>query len=330
MNIPISSSTLLAILAGFLLDYILGDPQNPYHPVRFLGWMNSMGVRLYNRLQPKRNLSQFLYGALMALVIVILTYLGAAGLIKLLHGLNFWLGFAAEAVLCYFIIASKCLYTESMKIHSALSREDLTGAREILSTIVGRDTKDLGQEKIAKATVETVAENLSDGVIAPLFYLFLGGVPLGFAYKAINTLDSMVGYKNDTFMYLGKFSARLDDAVNFIPARLSALLMLVSTGLLGFDFKNALKIYARDRYNHLSPNSAHTESVCAGALNIQLGGPSNYHGKLVYKPTIGDENHKAMVSDIKSANKLMIVSSALFLVIGTAIVLILHRGANNV
>lgn len=330
MNIPISSSTLLAILAGFLLDYILGDPQNPYHPVRFLGWMNTLGIKLYNKLRPKRNLPQFFYGTLMAIVIVTLTYLGVFALIKLFHAINFWLGFAVEAVLSYFIIASKCLYTESMKIYAALCREDLTGAREILSTIVGRETKHLGQEKIVKATVETVAENLSDGVIAPLFYLFLGGVPLGFAYKAINTLDSMVGYKNDTFMYLGKFSARLDDVANFIPARLSALLMLVSAGLLGFDLKNALKIYARDRYNHLSPNSAQTESVCAGALNIQLGGTSTYHGELVNKPTIGDEHRQAMLSDIKSANKLMMASSVLFLVIGAAIILILLRGANNV
>lgn len=322
MNIPISSATLFAILTGFLLDFILGDPQNPYHPVRFLGWMNTIGIRLYNKLSPKRNITQFFYGTLMAVVIISLTYLGVFALIKFLHLLNFWLGFAAEAVLCYFIIASKCLYTESMKIHSALCREDLISARKILSTIVGRDTKDLGQEKIVKATVETVAENLSDGVIAPLFYLFLGGVPLGFAYKAINTLDSMVGYKNDTFMYLGKFSARFDDVVNFIPARLAAMLMLVSAGLLGFDFKNALKIYARDRYNHLSPNSAHTESVCAGALNIQLGGSGTYHGKLVNKPTIGDEHRQAMLIDIKSANKLMMASAVLFLVIGAAIILL--------
>lgn len=322
MNIPISTATLFAILAGFMLDYIFGDPQNPYHPVRFLGWMNTLGIKLYHKLCPKRNSMQFIYGTFMALIIIALTYAGVFVLIKMLHVVSFWLGFAAEAILSYFIIASKCLSTESMRIHSAIDGEDLIGAREILSTIVGRETKQLDQEKIIKATVETVAENLSDGVIAPLFYLFIGGVPLGFAYKAVNTLDSMVGYKNDTFMYLGKFSARLDDAVNFIPARLSAILMLASSFLLGFDLKNALKIYIRDRYNHLSPNSAHTESVCAGALNIQLGGPSTYHGKLVTKPTIGDHNRQVKLSDIQSVNKLMQVSSVLFLVMGAVIILI--------
>lgn len=322
MSFPISKATLCAILAGFMLDYILGDPQNPYHPVRFLGWMNTLGIRLYNRLRPQGKLTQFLYGTFMAVIIIALTYGGIFALIKLLHLVSFWLGFAVEAILSYFIIASRCLNTESMRIHSALVREDLEGAREILSTIVGRDTKQLDHEKIIKATVETVAENLSDGVIAPLFYLFIGGVPLGFAYKAVNTLDSTVGYKNEMFMYLGKFSARLDDAANFIPARLSALLMLISAGVMGFDLKNALKIYARDRYNHLSPNSAHTESVCAGALNIQLGGPSTYHGKLVAKPTIGDYNRQVQLADIKSVNKLMQASSVLFLVIGAAIVLI--------
>jgi len=320
---PISQATLFAIISGFLLDCILGDPQNLYHPVRFLGWLITMALKLYNRLRPKGNLTKFLYGLLMAVVTVSLTYLGVWALIKLLHRFNFWFGFAAEAVLSYFIIASQALYRESMKIHSALGRDDLAGAREILSTIVGRDTEHLGQEKIVKATVETIAENLSDGVIAPLFYLFLGGVPLGFAYKAINTLDSMVGYKDDTFMYLGKFSARLDDAANLIPARLAALFMIIAAGLLRLDIKNAVKIYIRDRYNHLSPNSAQTEAVCAGALNIQLGGPSTYQGMLVHKPAIGDAHRKAMVSDIKSANRLMVVSSVLFLVIGVTIILIL-------
>ena len=195
--------------------------------------------------------------------------------------------------------------TETMKVYEKLKKDDLVGARKAVSYLVGRDTEHLTKEEVAKATVETIAENTSDGVIAPLFFIAIGGAPLGMAYKAINTLDSMVGYRNETYEYLGKCSARCDDLVNLIPARISALLMVGVSVLLGYDGRKAMEVYARDRYKHLSPNSAQTESVVAGALNIQLGGTHTYFGKPVVKPTIGDDIRQIEWMDIKRTNYMM-------------------------
>lgn len=318
---PINNTTLAAILLGFLLDCVIGDPQNPYHPIRFLGFLNTMGLKLYRKIKIHSNKIQFLYGMVMTAVIVTVTYFLAMGIIVFFYSLHFAAGFVMEVLLCYFLIAAKALYQESMKVSKKLKEGQTEDARKALSYIVGRDTKNLPEEKIVKAAVETVAENLSDGVVAPLLFLFLGGVPLGFAYKAVNTLDSMIGYKNEDYFYLGKFAARIDDVVNLIPARLSALFMIIAALLTGKDIKNAVKIYKRDRYHHLSPNSAHTEAVCAGALNIELGGSSMYQGKIVEKLTIGDNNRRAVISDILSANQLMYVSGVLALLMGTVIVL---------
>ena len=305
----INKMTFLAIILGFIIDCILGDPQNPFHPIRFLGYINNTGIKIYDKLKIQKPKLQFIYGMVMNIIILIFIFLLFIFIINIFYKINFYLGFIFEVLMCYFIIAPKCLYIESMKIYNQLKNKDIENARLYLSYIVGRDTKNLEEEKIIKATVETISENLSDGVIAPLIYLFLGGVPLGMVYKAINTLDSMVGYKNEKFMYLGKFSARLDDIANFIPARISAMLMLISTFIVRLNFKNACKIYFRDRYNHLSPNSAHTEAVCAGALSIQLGGASTYKGKVVEKKTIGDNIKKPQVQDIVLANKLMYIST---------------------
>ena len=251
----------------------------------------------------------------MNIVIISLVFLLFTFFVNIFYRLNFYLGVIFESVMSYFIIAPKCLYKESMKIYKELKNNNIKNARVYLSYIVGRDTENLEEEKIIKATVETISENLSDGVIAPLIFLAIGGVPLGMVYKAINTLDSMVGYKNEKFIYFGKFSARLDDVVNFIPARFSAMLMIISSFIAKLNFKNAIKIYIRDRYNHLSPNSAHTEAVCAGALEIQLGGTSTYKGKVVEKKTIGYNIRKANIEDILLANKLMYISTIIFIII---------------
>ena len=207
--------------------------------------------------------------------------------------------------MCYFIIAPRALKDESMLVYLRLNDSDIEGARKYLSYIVGRDTAELGIPEIVKAAVETVAENLGDGVIAPLLFILLGGAPLGFAYKAVNTLDSMIGYRNEEFEYFGKFAARLDDVVNFVPARLSAILMILGSVFVGGDVKSAVKIYIRDRRNHKSPNSAHTEAVCAGALGLRLGGDNYYKGILVHKPTIGDNINEPEPKHIIAANRLM-------------------------
>ena len=217
--------------------------------------------------------------------------------------------------MCYQILATKSLKVESMKVYDELAKNDLPSARKAVSMIVGRDTKDLTFSGVAKAAVETVAENTSDGIIAPMIFIAIGGAPMGFFYKAINTMDSMVGYKNEKYMNFGRFAAKLDDVVNYLPARISAYQMILSSFFLRYDYKNAFKIYKRDRYNHASPNSAQTESVCAGALDIQLAGNAYYFGKLYEKPTIGDNIREINYDDIKKANRLLYCTSFISIVI---------------
>lgn len=301
--------TFLAIIIGFIIDLILGDPKNYLHPIRFLGLLNNIGIKIYDKLKIKFKFAQYIYGLVMNITILSITFLIFSFLKKFFYNINFYLGFSFETIMCYFIIAPKCLYVESMKVYRQLKIRNIEKAKIYLSYIVGRDTENLNEKKIIKATVETVVENLCDGVIAPILFLFLGGVPLGMVYKAINTLDSMVGYKNEKFIYFGRFSAKLDDIANFIPARISAILMIISTFILKLDIKNAIYIYKRDKYNHLSPNSGHTEAVCAGALNIELGGSNTYGGILVIKKKIGNNNRNVNINDIILANKLMYTST---------------------
>ena len=213
--------------------------------------------------------------------------------------------------MCYQMLAVKSLKDESMRVFEELKKGDLEGARYAVSMIVGRDTKALDEAGVTKAAVETVAENTSDGIIAPLFYMAIGGPVLMFFYKGVNTMDSMVGYKNEKYLNFGRYAAKFDDIMNYIPARISALLMIAASYVCGFDGKNAAKIYKRDRYNHASPNSAQTEAVMAGALDIQLAGNAYYFGKLYEKPTIGDDIRSVESQDIKRANCLLYVSSAM-------------------
>ncbi len=230
--------------------------------------------------------------------------------------------FALETLFCYQIPATRSLRVESMRVYGPLVQGDLPRARYWVSRIVGRDTQNLDAEHVAKAAVETVAENTSDGIVAPLFYLAIGGAPLGFFYKAVNTMDSMIGYKNDTYLYFGRVAAKLDDVVNFIPAILSAWLMIAASYCLGLDGKNARRIYRRDRKNHSSPNSARTESVCAGALGVQLAGDAYYFGKLVHKPTIGDPGRPVTAQDIPLACRLMTLTSLLSVILFLAVRLV--------
>ena len=235
-----------------------------------------------------------------------------------------WLFFALEVFWSFQILAARSLKSESMKVYEALKNGSLEEARKAVSMIVGRDTQNLTEEGVAKAAVETVAENSSDGVVAPLIFLSLGGPVLGFFYKAVNTLDSMVGYKNDRYLYFGRFSAKLDDVLNFIPSRLSGLLLVAASPLAGLDGKGAWRIFRRDRKNHASPNSAQTEAAAAGALGVQLAGDAYYFGKLYKKPTIGDPLRPVEYEDIRRVNRLMYAAVCLALLIAAAAAVILE------
>ena len=309
----------LAVLCGYLLDLLFGDPHWLLHPVQVMGWCISGGERILRRILPKTPEGELWGGALLAAGITILCFFVPLGILYAAGLVHPALRFGLTVLFCYQIPATKSLRTESMRVYGPLKSGDLDKARYFLSRIVGRDTQNLDEERVAKATVETVAENTSDGIVAPLFYLVIGGAPLGFLYKAVNTMDSMIGYKNERYLYFGRAAAKLDDAVNFIPAILSAWLMIAASYLLGLDGKNARRIYKRDHKNHSSPNSARTESVCAGALGVQLAGDAFYFGKLVQKPTIGDPGRPVTAEDIPLSCRLMTFTSALSLCLFLAI-----------
>ena len=314
---------LAAIIAGFILDLIFGDPHWLPHPICLIG--NLIGFierNLRPRLEPNKG-ALLLGGALMVILVLVISFVVPMAILLAAGMVSPWLAFALETLMCYQIFATKCLRDESMKVYTALHNHDLADARVKLSWIVGRDTQNLDEEEITKGAVETVAENTADGIIAPMFYMFLGGVPLAFLYKGINTMDSMVGYKNDKFLYFGRCAAKLDDLANLLPARITGLVMIGAAFVLGLDGKNAWKIFWRDRYNHLSPNSAMTESVTAGALNIQLGGDHFYFGKLVHKDTIGDDIRPVCPEDIVKTNRLLYMTAVLCLVLFSSVYLYL-------
>lgn len=305
---------------GFLLDLWLGDPEEWYHPVRTIGWLIGSLERVLRRLFPSGKAGELAAGGAMAVLTLVAVSGTAAGILKLAGGIHPAVRFLILCVMDWQILAAKSLKTESMKVYYALKEENVEKARWAVSRIVGRDTRPLTREGIIKAAVETVAENTSDGVIAPLVYLLLGGPVLGFAYKAINTMDSMIGYQNEKYQYFGRIPARLDDLANLLPARLTAFFLIGASWLLpGFDQKGAWRIWLRDRYCHKSPNSAHGEAVCAGALGIQLAGPARYFGVWQQKPTIGDDTRKVEAEDIVRVNRLMITGTWMALAAGIAV-----------
>ena len=293
--------TLYALLSGFGLDLLLGDPHSFPHPVVAIGKLISALEKLLRRLFPATRNGERLAGGILWVLVVSVSAGIPALLLWLCRSISPWLGLAAESVMCWQILAAKSLQTESMKVCRALSAGDTEGASHAVSMIVGRETARLDRQGIARAAVETVAENTSDGVVAPMVFLAIGGAPLGFFYKAVNTMDSMLGYIEPPYRDFGFVPAKMDDVMNYLPARLSGLLMLAAGTLLGMDARNGWRIFRRDRYNHASPNSAQTESVCAGLLGLRLAGDAWYHGALHKKPYIGDPLREVEPEDIPRA-----------------------------
>ena len=305
--------TALSVFAGFGLDCLLGDPLSAAHPVVLMGKLISfLEKRLRSRF-PKTPQGERTAGTIMALLVPLVSAGAGLLLLYLAWRVHPWAYFAVSAFLCWQCFAARCLMTEAKKVVTCLETQGLAAGRRQVAMLVGRDTENLSEEQVIKAAVETVAENTSDGVVAPLLWMVLLGAAGGLLYKAINTMDSMVGYKNDRYLHFGRAAAKLDDGANYIPARLSALAMIGAAFLLKMDGRGAWRVWRRDRRNHASPNSAQTESACAGALGVRLGGDASYFGQLYKKPTIGDPRRPIERADVHRACNLMYGTSSLLL-----------------
>lgn len=313
-----------AVMLGFALDALLGDPKWFPHPVCAVGKLISCMEKLLRRLFPPRKGAMLFAGVVLWIVVCGVSFAVPFLVLRFLSRINFWLGFAANSILCWLIFARKSLSEAGQHVYRAV-KESVEEGRKAVAWYVGRDTAELTEEGVIKAAVETIAENLTDGVVSPLIYMLIGGAPLGMLYKAVNTLDSMVGYHNEKYEYLGKFSAKMDDIFNFIPARLSALCIIAGAGMLRLDNRSALRIYRRDRNLHKSPNAGQTESACAGALHIQLGGDASYFGKTVRKAAFGDPLRRVNRTDILATIDLMNAASVLALALCCAVRLTLQR-----
>lgn len=315
-------SQLTALIIAFILDLCFGDPDFRFHPIRIIGNYISLSEKVLRKIFPKTKYGETVAGGILVIKVLFVSFAVPFLILFFSYRLNRFLGIGVESVMCYFLLAARSLSDAALKVYKPLKIGDTETARKNVSMIVGRDAESLDDVGITKAAVETVAENTSDGVAAPIIYMAIGGGVLGFMYKAVNTMDSMVGYKNDRYINFGKMAAKLDDIANFIPSRISAYLMILSAYILRFDGKGAFKIHKRDCRNHASPNSAQTESVTAGALGIQLAGDAYYFGKLYKKPFIGDKKRDIEYEDIKRSIKLMYLTSVITLILCALIKLI--------
>ena len=312
----------LPVILGFLLDCAVGDPYNIPHPIKLIGRL----IGTLEKLVRKRMKNLRLGGVILGMTVILLSTAVPLALLLVCYHFSLIVGIVAETVLCCYMLAARCLCRESMKVCRAAESGDTEAARKAVSMIVGRDTAVLDRDGIMRAAVETVAENTSDGVTAPLFYMGLGGAVGAFFYKSVNTMDSMIGYKDEKFADIGRFAAKLDDVLNYIPSRLTAFFMVIAAPISGLDGRNAFRIWRRDRRNHASPNSAQTESACAGALHLRFAGDAWYFGKLHKKPYIGDDDRPVEPADIRRANKLMYVTSVFVLIISAAARCIIFGG----
>lgn len=301
----------IALALGIVIDFIAGDPKGWWHPVIGMGRIITTTEGILRRIFPKTKSGERLAGVLLVLIVVLVSTALPAVLLFLAYRIHPLAGILTESILCYTMLAAKSLRAESMKVAEALKEEGLEAGRKAVSMIVGRDTKELGETGVIKAAVETVAENTSDGVLAPLLFMGIFGAVGGYFYKAVNTMDSMVGYKNERYRYFGTAAARLDDLLNFIPARISGIMMIMASVFCGMNGTGALRIFLRDRKNHASPNSAQTEAVMAGALNVQLAGDAWYFGVRHEKPVIGDDNRTVEIEDIPRSCRLMYATTVL-------------------
>lgn len=305
------NTRVIALILGFCLDLLFGDPRWLYHPICLIGNLIAFLEKKIRRLFPKTDKGELLGGMLEVLCVCVLSMGIPLLVIRLLNQFVPMAGFVLETFWCYQLFAAKSLKTESMKVYDKLKHGTIEEARYAVSMIVGRDTKSLSEVGVTKAAVETIAESTSDGVIAPMFYMALGGIPLMFLYKAINTMDSMLGYKNEKYLYFGRCAAKLDDVANYLPSRIAGRYMVLAAYFTGLNGKKAAQMFKRDRRNHASPNSAQTESAMAGALCVQLAGDAWYFGKLYKKPTIGDADRVVEAEDILQANRLMYATAIL-------------------
>lgn len=315
--------SLIALIIGFGTDLIIGDPHGLPHPVIFIGKLIDMLEHTLRKILPKSASGEKIAGGILWVIVVTVSFMIPALILRLCNTISPWLRLTVESLMCWQILATKSLRDESMKVYYALRSGDIEKSRYAVSMIVGRDTKSLDDAGVTRAAVETVAENTSDGIVAPILFLAIGGAPLGLFYKAVNTMDSMLGYVEPPYKNIGFVPAKMDDVMNFIPARVSALLMLAAGSILRLDVKNGWKIFLRDRFNHASPNSAQTESVCAGLMGLRLAGDAWYHGVLHKKKYIGDELREIEYEDIPRACRLLYATAVLALLLCVAVKLII-------
>lgn len=312
----------MELTIGFILDLLIGDPNNPFHPVRGIGLLASKLETIFRKLL-KNSLK--IAGLIVWIITIILTFAITYGIIFVCMKINKYLGVIVQGIIIYFCISAKGLVVEGYKVIKYLNEGNIEKSRRQLSYIVGRDTESLDSKGITRAVIETIAENMSDGVIAPILFAGIFGAAGSMAYKAVNTMDSMFGYKNDKYIEFGYFPAKLDDWFNYIPARVTGILIIISSFFLKRDYKNSLKIYKRDRYNHTSPNSAHPEAAMAGALDIQLGGANYYFGKIVEKPVIGDKIKEIEINDVKKTAEILYLSAVMGFILMVIIKFIIYR-----
>lgn len=312
----------MELTIGFILDLLIGDPNNPFHPVRGIGLLASKLETIFRKLL-KNSLK--IAGLIVWIITIILTFAITYGIIFVCMKINKYLGVIVQGIIIYFCISAKGLVVEGYKVIKYLNEGNIEKSRKQLSYIVGRDTESLDSKGITRAVIETIAENMSDGVIAPILFAGIFGAAGSMAYKAVNTMDSMFGYKNDKYIEFGYFPAKLDDLFNYIPARVTGILIIISSFFLKRDYKNSLMIYKRDRYNHTSPNSAHPEAAMAGALDIQLGGANYYFGKIVEKPVIGDKIKEIEINDVKKTAEILYLSAVMGFILMVIIKFIIYR-----
>lgn len=305
--------SLIALAIGFILDLMIGDPIGWPHLILGYGRLIPFFERVLRRVFPKTERGEFIAGVFLVVFMCVISLGLGVGILILCHRIHPYLRVAVESIFVWQCLSLRSLQVASLTVYKPLLDNDLPAARRAVAEIVGRDTANLDAQGVTRATVETVAENTSDGIIAPLLFMAIGGGALGVLYKAVNTMDSMVGYKNDRYLFFGRAAAKFDDAVNLIPARLAGLFIALSAFFIRLDGRNAWRIFKRDRLNHKSPNSAQTEAACAGALHIQLGGDNYYFGQLVRKPTIGDDDRPIETEDIKRANRLLSATAFVFI-----------------